>query len=88
MTLHFTIPGKPQGKGRPKFVRTGQFVRTYTPEQTVSYEALIQHYAMQAGAQPSTLPVEIRIVAYYDIPKSKPKKYVMQALAGDIVPQK
>lgn len=34
----FTVPGKPQGKGRPRAARAGAHVRMYTPEKTVCYE--------------------------------------------------
>lgn len=29
MMIRFVIPGEPQGKGRPKFSRQGNFVKTY-----------------------------------------------------------
>ena len=36
----FTVPGEPQGKGRPRFARPkgSNFTMAYTPEKTVSYE--------------------------------------------------
>lgn len=33
--MYFTVPGKPQGKGRPRFTRGGH---TYTPPATKKYE--------------------------------------------------
>jgi len=41
-TIAFVIPGTPVGKGRPKFARRGNFVSTYTPEKTASYENLVR----------------------------------------------
>ena len=38
MELKFTIRGEPKGKGRPKFSRQGNIVRTYTPDTTANYE--------------------------------------------------
>lgn len=37
--IMFTIPGKAQGKGRPRFMRNGH---TYTPEPTRNYEELVR----------------------------------------------
>lgn len=37
------IKGEPVGKGRPKFARQGNYVKTYTPEKTVEYENLIKN---------------------------------------------
>ena len=37
MELKFTIRGEPKGKGRPKFSRQGNIVRTYTPDATANY---------------------------------------------------
>lgn len=42
----FTIPGEPRGKGRPRFARRGNFVRTYTDEKTQSYEGKIATMAL------------------------------------------
>lgn len=36
--IKFSVPGQPFGKQRPKFSRAGQYVKTYTPDETVSYE--------------------------------------------------
>ena len=36
--IKFSVPGQPFGKQRPKFSRAGQYVKTYTPDKTVSYE--------------------------------------------------
>lgn len=33
--IQFAIMGEPQGKGRPRFARSGH---TYTPEKTAAYE--------------------------------------------------
>ena len=37
--IKFTIPGPPQGKGRPRFTKSGH---TYTPAKTAEYEKLVQ----------------------------------------------
>ena len=77
MKVKFTVLGEPQGKGRPRFRNAGAFVQTYTPDNTASYENLIKvEYRRQCRDfkfEPET-PVDVRITAYYGIPKSKPKK--------------
>lgn len=55
----------------------------YTPDQTTSYEALVQHYAMMAGAKIRTCPATVTIYAYHPIPASKSKKWKEAAAAGD-----
>lgn len=70
----FTIPGKPIGKGRPKFARQGNFIRTYTPEKTVNYENLVKLAWMQSGCEKLNGNISARIIAYFPIPKSVSKK--------------
>ena len=73
-TVTFTIVGKPCGKGRPKFSRQGDYVRTYTPEKTVEYENLVKLAWMQRGADKMSGVIRASIVAYFPIPKSVSKK--------------
>ena len=47
--IRFTIPGEPFGKQRPKFSRVGNYVRTYTPDETTSYESLVKLMYQQAA---------------------------------------
>lgn len=91
MRKYFTIPGEPTGKGRPKFSRQGSFVRTYTPEKTVSYENLVKlEYERQCGGEPfpKDMPLYMTIDAVYSIPKSTSKKKAAQMLDGQIKPTK
>ena len=79
MEFSFTVPGLPQGKGRPRFVKaTG---RAYTPEKTASYESLIAYAASQAmrGAEPISAPVGVKVQAVFPIPASWPQKRKMAA---------
>lgn len=74
--LQFTVPGVPQGKGRPRFVRaTG---RTYTPTKTASYEAVIRSYAHEAmllaGYKPFEGPVRLTVQAVFPKAASWSKK--------------
>lgn len=77
MKVKFTVLGEPAGKGRPRFRKAGNFAQTYTPDKTVSYENLIKlEYRRQCHDykfEPDA-PLDVRITAYYGIPKSKPKK--------------
>lgn len=77
-----SIPGKPQGKGRPRFSRNGH---TYTPQNTADYEDLIKSvwYSIN-GCAKFTLdtPLACRITAYYEPPKSASKKKRKELLDG------
>lgn len=74
MGFHFTVPGDPQGKGRPRTNRkTG---KTYTPPETRNYETLIREcYVISGGSMlfPKGSPVWLQVVAYYAMPESFPK---------------
>lgn len=90
MRISFVVPGRPQGKGRPRFTTRGGHARTYTPEATASYENLVKITAMQALVD---LPewskdgqFALRIEAYFAVPKSKPKAYRDMALNDIIQP--
>ena len=75
--IKFTVPGPPFGKQRPKFSRAGEYVKTYTPDKTVNYENLVKLMYQQAekGRKFSEdAAVDVRIIAYYEIPKSTSKK--------------
>jgi len=79
------IPGKPLGKQRPRVLKTGV---TYTPKETVNYEAVvkalyIEKYAME---KPFEGPVSVEIVALYQIPKSASKKRKEAMKRGAIKP--
>ena len=86
MIFDFFIPGKPCGKGRPKF-GNGMI---YTPEKTVNYENLVRVCFMQAypGAEPikAKVPVVALMTAFYPIPASTSKKQRDRMTAGLVVP--
>lgn len=88
--VRFTVPGEPQGKGRPRFSRFGP-VRTFTPDKTAVYENLIKlEYQAQAGGArfPDGAVLGISVTAYYAIPKRASRKARQQMLAGLILPTK
>ena len=77
MQVKFTVLGEPAWKGRPRFRSVGPYVKTYTPEKTVSYENLVKlEYRRQCNdfKFEDGVPLDLRITAYYSIPKSASKK--------------
>lgn len=89
--IKFTVMGPPQGKGRPRFSQVNGRTITRTPDATVLYENLIRtEYERQCEGVmfEAGVPVEMRITAYYGIPKSVSKKKRAQMLDGSIRPTK
>jgi Holliday junction resolvase RusA-like endonuclease len=73
--IEFTIPGIPTGKGRPRFAKVGNFVRTYTPQKTEVYENKVaMSYRSVHSGPPSEEALLISIQAFFPIPKSWNKK--------------
>ena len=72
--FEFTVYAKPQGKGRPRFARTGKGIRAFTPKKDHDYE---RHIAMQFLEQGGTVfehkYIGVSIVAYFPIPKTARK---------------
>lgn len=76
------LPGTPQGKGRPRFVRsTGH---AFTPAKTRSYESMLQGAAIEAmaGGSPLDGPVEVTVEAFFPVPASWSKSRRAAALLG------
>jgi Holliday junction resolvase RusA-like endonuclease len=84
----FTVPGQPQGKGRPKIVKIGGFSRMATPPKTVAYEGLIAHAAQTALAGRPLLdgPVGLTLILDCQVPASWSAKKQRAALAGEHMP--
>lgn len=84
MKINFVIPGKVQAKQRPRF--NGKFA--YTPKQTVEYENWVKTCYLEKykGQRPLEKPLKVKIIAYYDIPKSTSKKKQQQMLNNEIFP--
>lgn len=88
MVTCFMIPGRPQGKARPK-VNTFTH-RAYTPKATKNYEATVRISYMNAAPPGERLhigPVQVRITAYYPIPKSWNKAKKQAAISAEILPE-
>ncbi len=83
--MEFIVEGKPQGKARARTYydkRAGK-MRSFTPDQTKSYEDLIRWSYKAAGGQymdDAVLQVEIQ--AHYPIPKSWNRGKTNEAVRG------
>lgn len=91
MVKRFTVPGEPKGKGRPRFVKTGNYARAYTPNSTAEYERLVAaEYIKQCGNSgfDEGEMLKMQVMAYFAIPKSTSKKKRALMLSGAIRPTK
>lgn len=95
--VRFTVMGNPQGKGRPRFkarydpITQKAFGKAHTPDNTVIYENLVKtEYAIQTTnfRFPDDAMLDMRILAFYSIPKSTSKKKRNMMLDGIIRPTK
>lgn len=84
MKINFIIQGKVQAKQRPRF--NGKLA--YTPRETVAYENWVKTCYLEKykGQRPLEKPLKVKIIAYYDIPKSTSKKKQQQMLNNEIFP--
>lgn len=72
MRVHFTIPGVPVPKARPRVKKNGF---TYTPKKTEDYEALVKDvYNLTAKHYFSDSPLHVYMDLFFPIPKSYSKK--------------
>lgn len=88
MEVKFTVLGAPVAKGRPRMTRQGH---TYTPQKTVAYENLVRlEYQRQCGSFKfeRDAPLDVRITAYYPIPKSVSKKKRQMMVNHQLRPMK
>lgn len=91
--IAFTVPGQPQGKGRPiagwRFAKGGTKLPSMrTPEKTVAYEGLIAHEAQAAmrGAAPLEVAVGCNVFVDCQVPASWSDKKRRMALSGELLP--
>lgn len=88
--IRFTVPGEPQGKGRPRVGKVGPHVRMFTPAKTAAYEGLISHAAhlSMRGRPPLTGACRIELDVVCTVPASWSQRKQRQALAGELWPTK
>ena len=86
----YTVYGEPVGKGRPRFARRGNFVSTYSPQKTKTYEDEIRMMAKAAMGSSEALetPVTVAIYIRVGIPASFSKQKRKDALEGILKPTK
>lgn len=90
----FTIPGKPQGKARARTFYNPRLGRSQsiTPSNTVLYENLIKQRYLAAEDKKQWLdkriPLQMRIVAFFEIPRSTSKRDKKKMKQGEILPCK
>lgn len=85
-----SLSGDPQGKGRARAFRRGNFIGHYTPEKTRSYEGMIRTAAMDVmgSRAPIDCPIEVTLSAIFAIPASFSRKKRDMALSGALRPAK
>lgn len=72
--FEFTVYTKPKAKARPRFVRRGSYVTTYTPKTTLDYEhEIAEGFLLQGGTVFDYPYLEMSITAYFAIPKGTKK---------------
>ena len=85
MTVCFTVFGKPQGKARPRFTRSGH---TYTPDRTAEYEERVKLAYRQTGGGKLSGFVSADILVVFTVPKSYTKAQKAAAFDMRYVPKK
>ena len=84
------LAGEPQGKGRARAVRRGNYIGHYTPEKTRTYEGMIRSAAMDVlgSKAPFEDPVEFVLRAVFPVPTSRSGRKRQRALTGELKPGK
>ena len=70
--VKFTVYGTPKSKARPRFVKMKNYVRTYTPKETIDYETWVRTCWMEQSAETinDDVPISVTILFYFPIPES------------------
>ena len=85
MIVEFEIPGYTLGKQRPRFVRRGKFVSTYTPQKTHDYQDSVREaYNKVAKGKLLEGAIKAEICSIYEPPKSVSKKVRQKMISGEI----
>lgn len=87
-SIRFSVPGQPQGKGRPRVGTIAGHARMFTPQKTVAYEGFIalQAQIAMAGHDLVEGPVEVRMFIAMQVPSSWSQKKQRAALADLVLP--
>lgn len=92
-TLKFTVPGAVQAKQSARFRNAGKFIQSYQPSKVINYANWVKQCFVQEFPNHNPMIFEgkmlaIKTVAFFEIPKSKTKKFKERAIAGDLRPTK
>ena len=87
--IYFKYKGEPIGKGRPRVSRRGNFVHTYTPEKTRTFEEAIRFEFLSGNCEkkpvfPKDVPIKVEMTFAFSVPKSYSKKKRAACLNGTI----
>ena len=84
--LKIEVPGSPIGQGRPKFSTINGHAKAYDPEKSRNYKAYVKLLATQAMKEQGFTMIDgpccLDIMAFFEVPKSKSKKFKERALLG------
>jgi len=74
--MEFEVIGKIQPKQRPRFVKRGAYIQTYTPEPTLKYQKLVADSYLEkyGNLKELTGALSVEITAFFNVPKSYSKK--------------
>lgn len=88
MKINFIVQGKVQAKQRPRFNRYSG--KTYTPNETIAYENWVKDCYFRSISsidnKPTDKPLKVKIISYYEVPRSASKKKKLQMLHNEIFP--
>ena len=93
MRIYFEVEGETVGKQRPRVVRRGNHVGSYTPRKTADYEETIRlafkaaNYG-EAPVFPRSESLTMELAIFCGIPKSYSKKRTQRCLLGEELPGK
>lgn len=93
MELKFTVMGKVQAKQSARFCKIGNFIKSYQSQNVIDYANWVKSCFCMAYPEHKAevfkdKMLAIKIVAYFEIPKSKSKKWQEQAKQGLIMAAK
>ena len=74
MEIHFSIPGPPKAKGRPRVTVRNGHARAFTPKATRDYERLVSRCAQMAREGVFEGPVRVELLVVVARPKRLMRK--------------
>ena len=85
MQIMFTVYGEPVAKGRPRFAKRGNYIQTYTPVKTKTYEDEVRLLATKAKGSGSPLEGSVSVFIYisFSVPQSYSKRKREACLSGE-----